>query len=110
MLSKATNLEAANASTTLTMGLVENLLVKMGPITVYLQVQVVQDAPFEVLLGRPFFDVASCTDIGQSGGGNQVSLKDPKTCESYVFSTQPWIRHLPCSAIDNEKPTTSVNF
>ena len=49
--SKATNLEAANASMTLTMGLVENLLVKMGPITIYLQVQVVQDAPFEVLLG-----------------------------------------------------------
>ena len=108
--SKAMNLEAANSSTTLTMGLVENLPVKMGPITVYLQVQVVQDAPFEVLLGRPFFDVTSCTDISQSGGGHQVTLKDPKTGESYVFPTQPRIRHLPRSAVDNEKPTASVNF
>ena len=86
---KAMSMESANSGTTLTLGMVEQQPVTLGPITVFLQVQVVENAPFEVLLGRPFFDVLSCMDISHSGGIHKIRVKDPKTGIPYVFPTQP---------------------
>ena len=76
---QAMRMESANATTTLTMGLIENHLVTIGSVTVFLQIQVVEDAPFKVLLGWPFFDVTNCTEISHSGGSHQILIKDPKT-------------------------------
>jgi hypothetical protein len=84
---KAIPMESANASTSMTLGLVENHPVQFGPITFYLQIQVVERAPFEVLLGRPFFDVASCEETSRSGGAHQIRLRDPKDGAPYVFPT-----------------------
>ena len=86
---KAMSMESANSGTTLTLGMVEHQPVTLGPITIYLQIQVVDNAPFEVLLGRPFFDVLSCMDVSHSGGTHEIHVKDPKTGTPYVFPTQP---------------------
>jgi hypothetical protein len=86
---KAMSMESANAGKTMTLGLVENLPLTIGAITVLLQVQIVEDAPFEVLLGRPFFDVTSCVEVSRSGGSHQIQLRCPKTQAPYVFATQP---------------------
>ena len=64
-LNKAMTMESANAGTVKTLGLIENHPVRLGPITFYLQIQVIENAPFEVLLGRPFFNVLSCSHWGQ---------------------------------------------
>ena len=87
--SKAMSMESANSTTAMTLGLIENQPVKLGPVTIYLQIQVVDNAPFEVLLGRPFFDVTSCTEISRSGGSHEIHIKDPKTGVSYAFPTEP---------------------
>ena len=89
---KAIPMESANATTTKTLGLIENHPVQLGPITIYLQIQVVENAPFEVLLGRPFFDITSCSEISTPGGHHEIHIKHPNTGVPYVFATQPRIR------------------
>lgn len=86
---KAMAMESANSGRTLTLGLVENQPVRIGPVTIYLQIQVVESAPFEVLLGRPFFDVLSCMEISHSGGTHEIHVRDPETNTPYVFATRP---------------------
>ena len=93
--SKAMPMESANASTTMTLGLIENHPIQLGPVTIYLQIQVVENAPFEVLLGRPFFDVANCEEISRSGGNHEIRIRDPKDDTLYVFPTQPRMRKTP---------------
>ena len=103
--SRAMPMESANASTTMTLGLIEDHPVQLGPITIYLQIQVVEEAPFEVLLGRPFFDVISCSEVSSAGGKHEIRVKDPKTGKLYVFATQPRIRKSP-----RPNPEEAVNF
>ena len=102
---KAMTMESANAGMVKTLGLVENHPVRLGPITVYLQIQVIENAPFEVLLGRPFFDVLSCSEVSQAGGSHEIHVTDPKTGTPYVFPTEPRFRrrHQP-------KQESAVNF
>ena len=87
--SKAMVMESANSGTTKSLGLIENHPVRLGPVTVHLQIQVVEGAPFEVLLGRPFFAITNCNEISSSGGAHLIQLVDPKTKEQYVFPTHP---------------------
>ena len=47
---KAMHMESANSSHYQTMGMIENVPVTLGSVTVHLQIQVVNEAPFEVLL------------------------------------------------------------
>jgi hypothetical protein len=103
-------MESANSSTTMTLGSIQNHPVQLGPITILLQIQVVDDAPFEVLLGRPFFDVISCTEVSSSGGNHEIRVRDPKTDVTYVFATQPRLRKTPVAANENSKSTANVNF
>jgi hypothetical protein len=92
---KAMPMESANVSTSMMLGLVENYPVQMGPITIYLQIQVVEHAPFEVLLGRPFFDVANCEEISRAGGSHEIRIRDPKNDNPYMFATFPRTRKTP---------------
>lgn len=89
---KLMTIESASSGRTTSLGLVEDHPVRIGPITVYLQIQVVEEAPFEVLLGRPFFDITNCTEISRQGGNHKIQLKDPKTGEDYIFQTKPRAR------------------
>jgi len=67
------------------MGLVG--LVVLDRPRVYLQIQVVADAPFKVLLGKPFFDITSCTEISRAGGTTR-STSRPYTGTPYVFASR----------------------
>jgi hypothetical protein len=51
----AINITAANSTTTHTLGGLRNVLFNIGGMEIYLQVQVIEGAPWEVLLGRSFF-------------------------------------------------------
>ena len=98
-------MESASAGTTKTLGVLEEHPVQLGPITVYLQIQVVENAPFEVLLGRPFFDVISCAEDSRSGGHHQIHVTDPRTGRPYTFPTHP----RPPKALRNSSKA-AVNF
>jgi hypothetical protein len=107
---RAMPMESANATTTMTLGLIEDHPVQLGPITVYLQIQVVENAPFDVLLGRPFFDVISCSEISTPGGNHEIHVKDPKTGTPYVFATEPRIRKTPRPTSETHNSKATVNF
>jgi hypothetical protein len=100
---QAMPMESANSSTSMTLGLVQNHPVTLGSITVYLQIQVVEEAPFEVLLGRPFFDIISCSEISTSGGGHKIRVTDPKTNAVFVFPTYPRVRKPPRTETEPSK-------
>ncbi|TFK18709.1 hypothetical protein FA15DRAFT_675076 [Coprinopsis marcescibilis] len=54
---RALKMESANGSVTTTLGMIENLPVKIGSrdgFTIYVQAQVVPNTPYNLLLGQPF--------------------------------------------------------
>ncbi|TFK16998.1 hypothetical protein FA15DRAFT_568142, partial [Coprinopsis marcescibilis] len=71
-------IESANQTTSSTTGLLPNLKVAIGECVFYLQVQVIKDASYDFLLGRPFHTLAKAVishiyDSGQA----QITLTDP---------------------------------
>ena len=58
---QAMTMELANGSRDRTMGLLPNLRVIIGECNFYLQVQVIESASFEMLLGCPFFTLAQAS-------------------------------------------------
>jgi hypothetical protein len=93
--SKAMAMESANSGTSHTLGLVEEQPVTIGNVTVRLQIQVVDNAPFEVLLGRPFFDVLSCAEISTAGGNHELRIRDPESGDEFTVPTYPRERRTP---------------
>jgi hypothetical protein len=95
--SKAIMMESANAKSTMTLGQIKDLPMTIGPVTVHLQVHVVEEAAFEVLLGRPFFDAVSCTEISRTGGDHAIEIINPRNQEPVIVQTIP-------------RPGSAVNF
>jgi hypothetical protein len=52
---RALKMEAANSTITETHGRLRNIRFTFDDIDIYLQVQVMPNAPYDVLLGRPFY-------------------------------------------------------
>ena len=84
----ATTLEAANKSKEDTLGVIENVRLKLRSMEFRLQIQVVGDAPFDVLLGRPFFVLASCVTCDKILGKQSVALTDPNLGMQQLLPTQ----------------------
>lgn len=70
-------MECADASQNATLGMVEDLPIKIGKITFYVQSQVVRSAPYRFLLGRPFNALAAMNKHDFVNGDQLVSLTDP---------------------------------
>ena len=85
MANKKVCLTTANNTKSLTLGLVKDCPIHIGKMTWYLQIQVVENAPFEVLLGQPFFNVTCCTEISSSGGKHHIEIHDPETSTLLLF-------------------------
>ncbi|KAG6327804.1 hypothetical protein ID866_11285 [Astraeus odoratus] len=64
----ATTLEAANKSKEEMLGIVENACLKIGGMEFKLQIHIVGDTPFDLLLGCPFFSLSSCVTHNQMLG------------------------------------------
>lgn len=80
-------MESANKTYENTLGLAKNVPFLFGTITAYLQVHVVENAAYKVLLGRPF-DVVTESEVKNSRDGSQsVTLTDPNTGERCVMHT-----------------------
>ena len=64
------------------LGITENLMMTVGGLSIYVQAQVVENAPYEVLLCRPFLTLLSANTQDHPDSGQDIML----TC--------PEIRHL----------------
>ncbi|KZV86747.1 hypothetical protein EXIGLDRAFT_575788, partial [Exidia glandulosa HHB12029] len=72
-----TSMTAANGSTGSTMGVCVNLPVNIAGITFYVQAHVVEEAPFSLLLGRPFLVLAAAEEVNRRDGSSILTLSDP---------------------------------
>lgn len=81
-------METANKSRTTTMGLLQNLKLTFGGIDLILQVQVIDKAPFDVLLGRPFQALASCQTNDFRDGEQHIRISDPNSDRVVTIPTR----------------------
>jgi gag-polyprotein putative aspartyl protease len=81
-------MESANKTKDETMGLLQDLKINIGGYDFYLQVQVVKDAPYEMLLGRPFFTLTQATHKHFDNGESRLTLFDPNTGDKITFPTR----------------------
>ncbi|KXN92621.1 hypothetical protein AN958_02286 [Leucoagaricus sp. SymC.cos] len=83
------NMQSANGQITKICGLAKNVPFNFGNVTIHLQVHVMEQAPYRVLLGRPF-SVITESQIANSTEGHQfISITDPNTGERASLSTYP---------------------
>ena len=80
-------MQSANNTLERTLGLAKNVPFLFGTITVYLQVHVIENAAYKVLLGRPFDIVTESVVKNAKDGSQSLTLTDPNTGERCVMHT-----------------------
>jgi len=97
------NMISVNATSNQTIGLIHDLKVTIGAYNFYLQVQVIENASYEMLLGRPFLTLMEANTQHYANGDSHITLQDPN---SKAIIT------LPTCAQGNaqDKQTTFVGF
>jgi hypothetical protein len=81
------HMESANKSLEKTLGLAKNIPFVFGPITVYLQVHVIEKAAYKVLLGRPFDTITESEVKNSKDGSQSLTLTDLNTGNRCVMHT-----------------------
>ena len=80
-------MQSANNTLEKTLGLAKNVPFLFGTITVYLQVHVVENAAYKVLLGRPFDIITESVVRNAKDGSQSLTLTDPNTGGRCVMHT-----------------------
>ena len=81
-------MESANGQANATMGTLPRIRFTVGEINLYCMVQVVREAPFECLIGRPFTALAQAVSREFQDGTAHLTLTDPNTGASITVPTQ----------------------
>ncbi|KAF9441792.1 hypothetical protein P691DRAFT_799071 [Macrolepiota fuliginosa MF-IS2] len=84
-------MESMNAMREALLGLLHDLPVRIGQNTFYLQVQVVENASYEMLLGRPFLTLTEAHTHHYSSGNSHITLQDPNTHDIFTVPTKPHV-------------------
>lgn len=71
------SLEAANTGQVQTMGVIKGVKFRIAGINLSLHAHVVQNCPFEILLGRPFFALTECETKDFKSGDQHITITDP---------------------------------
>jgi hypothetical protein len=81
------NMESASNHVEKTLGLARNVRFAMGGIAVFLQVHILANPPYRVLLGRPFETITGCDAKNHMNGSSELTLTDPNTKKTAVLPT-----------------------
>jgi hypothetical protein len=81
------NMESASNHLEKTLGLARNVKLALGDINVYLQVHILENPPYRLLLGRPFDKFTRSEIKTEADGSSQVVLTDPNTKKMVVMPT-----------------------
>lgn len=85
---KVLTMESADSNQSVTAGVVENLKFTIGEMDLLMQVHVVDGAPFDILMGRPFFRFTSCHTKDWSDGAQELTLTCPNTKKVLTIPTR----------------------
>jgi hypothetical protein len=83
------NMESASNHIEKTLGLARNVRFSVGGINVFLQVHILENPPYKVLIGRPFERFTSCNSKTKMDGSSDLVLTDPNTKRIAVVLTYP---------------------
>ena len=73
------HMESANKSLQQTLGLAKNVPFSFGHITIYLQIHVLDNPAYQVLLGRPFDSITESLVKNNKDGNQTLTITDPNT-------------------------------
>ncbi len=80
-------MQSANGQTEKSVGLAKNVPFCFGDITVYLQVHIIKEPAYKVLLGRPF-EILTASMVNNKADGSQIlTLTDPANQKRVVVPT-----------------------
>lgn len=87
-------MQSANGQLKKSVGLARNVAFLFGDITVYLQVHIIDQPAYEVLLGRPFDILTESTTQNYRDGSQAVTIRDPNqkkrvTMPTHARATRP---------------------
>ncbi|KJA18652.1 hypothetical protein HYPSUDRAFT_919512 [Hypholoma sublateritium FD-334 SS-4] len=85
-------MESANQSTNDTKGLLPDFPITIGDFKFYIQVQVVENASYEMLLGRPFLTLCQASTRHFSNGDSHITLVDPNSQAVITLPTHTRVR------------------
>jgi hypothetical protein len=88
----ALKMEAANSTITKTHSRLRNICFTFDN-DIYLQVQVMPNAPYDILLGRPFYALTECITKDFANGNQHLTITDPNTQQCVTIPTKEWKRH-----------------
>lgn len=83
------HMQSANSQLEMTLGLARNIPFAFGDITVYLQVHIIANPAYKVLLGRPFDVLTESLVKNTADGGQTITIKDPNTGKRSTIPTFP---------------------
>lgn len=81
------HMQSANGQLEMTLGLARNIPFEFGKIKVYLQVHIISNPAYKVLLGRPFDVLTESVVQNTSDGGQIITIKDPNTGQRCTIPT-----------------------
>ena len=79
-------MQSANGQVNPSLGLAHNVPFQFANVTIYLQVHIIREAAYDVLLGRPFDDITRSIISNRKGGQQTITLHCPN---SKIVATIP---------------------
>jgi hypothetical protein len=81
-------MESSHGTVEKTIGVLKNYPITIGDEVFHVQVQVSDCLPCEVLLGRPFFMLASATTVDHPDGTQEITMMNPNTGRQITVATE----------------------
>ena len=106
---KAITAETADGNVSRSLGLIPKLKLSMDGFTVFVQAQVVHPAPFDLLLGRPFFTHTKAQLIEEEDSEQTVYLTDPDQGTVVAVPTQERFPKPTNYVLEGESPEINLH-
>ena len=81
------SMKSANNTTEHSLWLVPRLKLRFGLVEMVVQVHIMDNAPFDILLGRPFFRAGQCCTFDFANGEQHITLTDLATGREVTIPT-----------------------
>jgi hypothetical protein len=81
------NMESSSNHYVMTMGLARNVRLSIGGVNAFLQIHVMENPPYKILLGRPFEVLMASIVRTRTDGSSELELTDPNTKKVAVVPT-----------------------
>ena len=85
---KILNMQSANSQSNATAGVINDVKMTIGGLDLRFQIHVVQGAPFDLLLGRPFFRFTGCVTTDNVNGSQEITITCPNTGKRVTIPTR----------------------